>query len=511
MNVAALIYRAARQHADRVAVIDGERQLRFRDVDERSNRMVNALLGLGLQPGDRVAVLMPNIAEMVDVEFAAAKARLVRVLLNTRLTPEEHRYILADSGARVLVTTPAFVDAVMAYRSDLPDLQHIVVTGRAPAGLLAYGNLLQTARPAPPGLSPEESDPLMIRYTSGTTGRPKGAVTTQKATVAAMVNMLTDELSAGPADAMLHVGPLTHGSGSKTLAYFVRGATNVLLPRWDPELFAQNVQRHHGTATFMVPTMINQLLNAPEVDRYDVSTMRHVTYGGAPLPTAVAEPALQRFGQIFVQVYGSCEAPHPVLLLGRREHGAGGTPEERAVLRSAGREVVGVMVRIVDADGNDVPDGTPGELWVRGGNVMSGYWRRPEATAEVLVDGWYRTGDVVRRDESTYITFVDRIREMVKSGGLNVYPAEVEEVLYRHPAVLEAAVFGVPHPLWGEAVTAAVALHPGTQATEAELIAHCQASLASYKKPTAILFLPTLPKGSSGKILKRELRSQVMA
>jgi acyl-CoA synthetase (AMP-forming)/AMP-acid ligase II len=500
-----VIARAAARYGDAVAVSDGRSRLSFRDVDARSNRVAHGLLALSPERSGRVAVLTPNRLESVELDFAVTKAGKVRVPVNTRLSTDERAFILESTQAETVLFDTGEAPFVAEVRDRVP-VRHWVAMGEGDAGggVIRYDDLLAGGSAAAPGIEPAADDPSFILYTSGTTGRPKGATATQASRWAATISMLTDEIEAEPGDAMVHVGSMAHGSGSKVLAYFVRGARNIPLARWDADAFLDLVARERATATFVVPTMISMLLEAGRSNRADLSSLKTVSYGGAPIAPAVLRQALDRFGPVFVQVYGSCEAPHPVLVLGRSDHVAAADDDER--LSSAGREVLGCRVAVADADGHPVPDGDRGEMWIRGANVMRGYWRDEAATAESFVDGWYRTGDVATRDGDGFFTIVDRERDMIISGGLNVYPAEVEAALHRHPAVLECAVFGVPDDRWGEAVTAAVVLRPGRQATEAELIEHCRALLAGYKKPRSVAFHDELPKGATGKILKRSLR-----
>jgi acyl-CoA synthetase (AMP-forming)/AMP-acid ligase II len=300
---------------------------------------------------------------------------------------------------------------------------------------------------------------------------------------------------------MVHAAPMTHGSGSKILAYFVRGARNITLPKFEPDAFLEAVSSSGGTGTFLVPTMIRMLLDAPESDLKKAAGLRNVTYGGAPMPVALAEEAIEDFGPVFTQVYGSCEAPHPVTVLSQDDHVADGG----ARLGSAGYPTGGVELRAVGDDGGDVPAGEAGELWIRGASVMSGYWNDRAATDNAFDDGWYRSGDVATIAESGLVSIVGREREMLISGGINVYPAEVEAVLHRHRGVSEAAVFGVPDDLWGEVVAAAIVTRPGATANEEDIVRHCTDSLAGYKLPRRIIFVDALPKGTTGKVSKTEL------
>ena len=504
--IPALVDRAVHRYADRVAVVDGPRRLTFAEVGDRVNRLANALLGLSPAPGSRVALVMANRLEFVEADLAIAAAGKVKAPLNPRLTDAERRYVLANCGADIVITERNEVDRLEALRGDLPDLRYIVSVDGAigGSGAVDYGDLLAGARPSPPAVNVDPHAPSMILHTSGTTGHPKGATTSQAARLAAVTNMWLDEFLPGPPDGIIHVAPMSHGSGSKILAFLCRGARNITLRRFDPTTFFAAVADDGGTSTFVVPTMVRMLLDAP--DRPASPGLRNITYGGAPMPPALAEEAIEAFGPVLTQIYGSCEAPHPVTVLSSSDHRRGGT-----LLSSAGYETTGVTVRIAASDGSEQPVGEPGELWVKGANLMSGYWQDDRATAAVFSDGWYRSGDVAVRDESGAISIVGRERDLVISGGLNVYPAEVEAVLQRHEAVREAAVFGVDDPLWGEAVTAAVVLRPGWSADEDGIVGHCTEHLAGYKKPRRVLFVDELPKGVTGKVSKADLRALAAA
>jgi acyl-CoA synthetase (AMP-forming)/AMP-acid ligase II len=496
-TIAELVERASRRFAQRTAVVDGDRRLTFAEVGDRSSRLANALGALSPGSGSRAAILMGNRLEFVEIDFAIARAGKVKVPINPRLTDAERSYMLSNCGADVLFTERSERERVESIRSELPDLEHVVVVDEPDS----YGDLLASASPLRPSVAIDPDDPSMILHTSGTTGRPKGATTSQRARVSSALNMLLDEFSADERDGMVHVAPMSHGSGSKILAYFMRGARNITLAKFDPGSFFEAVSSSGGTSTFVVPTMIRMLLDSTACTPASVAGIRNITYGGAPMPVALAEEAMSVFGTVLTQVYGSCEAPHPVTVLSQKEHAADG----HAQLGSSGFPATGVEIRVVDKQSRDVSAGEPGELWIHGSNVMSGYWRDPEATGQVFTDGWYRSGDVVQLSESGLVTIVGRERDMLISGGLNVYPAEVEAVLHRHQGISEAAVFGVPDALWGEVVAAAIVTREGSTASEADILRHCTGSLAGYKLPRRIIFVDALPKGSTGKVSKVEL------
>jgi acyl-CoA synthetase (AMP-forming)/AMP-acid ligase II len=499
-QLAALIERSAAWFGPRTAVEDGRRSLSYRDVAERSTRLANALAVLAPVPRSRVALLLPNRVELVEIDLAIIRAGLVKVPINTRLKHEERAHVLDDSGAAVLLFDGAEEEAVAELTATAGRELALVRVGEGTLGA-AYEDVLAGAATTSPRSSAGPDDPSLILYTSGTTGRPKGAATTFAARFMSTLNMLANEIDPRPGDAMAHVGSMAHGSGSKVLAHFLRGSRNVPVAKWEPDAFLRMAGQLRITHTFMVPTMVDSLVeSARDVDLRECP-LETISYGGAAIAPSRLAAALDVFGQRFVQVYGSCEAPHPVLVLPARDHVAA---DDR--LTAAGRESIAVETRIVDERGGPVPDGTPGELLVRSATMMTGYWENPVATDEVLVDGWYHTGDVVRRDAEGYVHIVDRARDVIITGGYNVYPAELEAVLERHPAVAEVAVVGVPDEHWGEAVKAIVVARGEIDA--GALLEHCNRLLAGYKRPRSVEFVDVLPRSSNGKIQRRDLRER---
>ena len=558
MNVLAdLLGRAGAQFAERTALVGERRSLRFAEVEAESNRLASAFLAhLGFARGDRVAILLANCPEFAITDFALIKGGLVRVPVNPRYTASEIEYILAHSGAVALVTSNAFLAVIgeipraktalrnvilvddgvstedptkaaikLATNSDtMPATKPVANTTTKSATAVATGPafaldppsrfddigwnaLLEHGSPTRFLCDVEPDDVYMIAYTSGTTGRPKGAVTTFKARFANVMNVYANEMFVSHTDVMLHVASLAHGSGTKVFPFYVKGAKNVLMQKFSTAGFFAAVEKHRVTASWMVPTIVAMVTDAPERTRHDCSSLRTIIYGGAPMPEPVIERALQAFGPIFVQMYGLTEAPHPDLVLGKEDHG----PDPKTGRRVAGvtgRASIGVRIRLVDQQGRDVPQGEVGEMLIGGDHVMSGYWNDPAATAETLRDGWCHTGDLARMDAKGFYSIVDRRKEMIISGGYNVYPREVEEVLYRHPAIVECAVIGYPDSTWGEGVHALIVSKPSEPLDEDAVTAHCARYLAGYKKPRRITLLDALPKTANGKIDKKVLRSQ---
>jgi acyl-CoA synthetase (AMP-forming)/AMP-acid ligase II len=494
-----IIRRSGVAYGPRVAVVDGDRQLTFRQVDDRSRRLANVLRTLARGDGARVAILMKNRLEYVEADLACARAGLVKVPVNPRLSDDERRYLVEDSGATVVLTESDELDRVMELLPG-PSVATVAVGGGP--GAVDYEDALRGASAHETVIPPDPERLSLILYTSGTTGRPKGAMLLDRCRVAGTTMMLAEEYPVGPDDGIVHAGPLSHGSGSKVVTFYARGARNIVMPRFDPAEFVRIVRECGGTTTFLVPTMIHMLLEAgARPTGTDGFGLRNITYGGASMPREILTESLDAFGPILTQIYGSSEAPHPVTVLRHRD-------EPDPYLRGheivpAGRPVIGVDVKLVTPGGGPTSD--VGELWVRGPNVMAGYWCQPEATAEAIVDGWYRTGDIARLEGDGMLTVVDRSKDIVITGGLNVYPAEVERVLRGMAGVRDAAVVGLPDPRWGEIVVAAIVPDaPG--AIDAEGVERwCATQLASYKKPRRIVFVDELPKGSTGKVLKRNV------
>jgi long-chain acyl-CoA synthetase len=504
INIATLIDRAGTWYGDAQAVLDERGALTFAQVVTRSSRLANSLRHLNPQSGSRVALLLHNRAEFVECDFGIAKAGKVRVPINPRLVHDERKHILNNSDADILVADASLVPEILATRFDLPALKHVIVLDEHVRGTIDYESMLSSASPVRPEVVLSLDDPNFILYTSGTTGKSKGATVSTRGRLCATSNMWIHEIEAAPGDAMVHIGSMSHGSGSKVLAYFAKGARNIAVSRFDPEEFLTLVERERATATFMVPTMITMLLEAVGARDANLTSLKTVSYGGAPIAPERLKEAIARFGNVFVQVYGSCEAPHPVLVLDKQAHAVPADKENR--LSAIGREVVSAEVRIVHEDGTDAKVGEPGEMWIRGSNVMTGYWDNQDATREAFVGEWYKTGDIAYRDSEGFCYMAGRARDLIITGGLNVYPAEVEAALHKHPAVLDAAVIGIPDSRWGEAVTAFIVLRRGVTVNAVELIDHCRPYLAGYKKPKNVFFVDQLPKGSTGKVLKRELR-----
>lgn len=503
MTAQLLVERSLNAFGDRIAIQDAERTLTFRQLKVRSGQLANALIELGATDKRPVATLLHNDAHFVEVDTACMRAGITRVGITTRLSADEVNFMLDHSRASVLVTSRALLEKL---NLDVPsDIAVLLIDDATAAN--GFECILSRASTSFHAELVSGEHAAYIFYTSGTSGRPKGATHSQGGRAMAMANMLASELDIQHGDAMLHVAPVTHGGGSKILSFLVSGQRNLIVPRFDPEAFAASIKGLRATHSFMVPTMIQMLTEAGSKVAESVRGLRQISFGGAPISGVLFERALDMFGPIFTQVYGSCEAPHPVTVLRPRDYADHPHPGQLAA--TAGRASYLSQLRIVDEHGSDLASGAEGELLVRGPHLMSGYWNDAAATSEVVDGGgWYSTGDIAVIDEAGYVEFRDRKRDLIISGGFNVYPSEVERVLAEHPNVREVAVIGYPDERWGEAVMACVVLHREEAHFSQEVSAWIEGRLASYKRPKRYLVLAELPKGSTNKVLKRALRDR---
>jgi len=494
---------AAERYADKAGFVDGGRSATYAQHVERVARAANALGALGVGRGDRFAVMALNSLPFLELYHAAFLGAGVINPLNLRLAPKELAYILADSGTTVCFTDAFFAGVIDQVRSETT-LERVVLVGDGDVPHdERYDDLLAAATPTVPD-EPEEDDPVVLMYTGGTTGLPKGVLLDQRAE---MLNLyhIAMTWNIDDSEVYLHQTPMFHAASMGGIVGVpARGGTSVVVPLFDPSAVMAAIEQHRVSMTVMVPTMIAMLVNHPEFRAERLASLRKLTYGASPMPTALLETVLASFPELDVyQGYGMTEASAVLTALGPKEHRRGGE-----LLRSAGRPVPGVVLSIQDPDGAILPAGAHGEVCARAGNFMREYWNNPDATADAFRGGWYHSGDAGYLDEQGYLYLVDRVKDMIVTGGENVYSVEVENAISTHPAVAQVAVIGVPHETWGEAVHAIVVLREGASATEADIIEHARASIAGYKVPKSVeLRTEPLPLSGALKVLKRELRA----
>jgi long-chain acyl-CoA synthetase len=493
LNLASLLTDSAERAPDAPAVRLGEVELSFAELDDRSARLAALLRERGIEQGDRVGVMLPNVPEFPVAYYGVLRAGGIVVPMNVLLKRREIAFYLEDSGAKLLLAWHGFAEEAQAGAA---------AAGAEPVEVepAAFAALLAERQPDPGVSETAAGDTAVILYTSGTTGKPKGAELTHLNLWrnADASSRTTCEVAAG--DVVLGALPLFHSFGQTVgmNASVKVGACLTLVPKFDPGEALATMQRDRVTHFYGVPTMFGALLHHPERERFDSSSLRTCITGGASMPVEVLRGFEQAFGAIVLEGYGLSETSpvassnHPEM---ERKPGSIGTPLE------------GVEMRVVDEDGLEVAQGEVGEIVIRGHNVMKGYWQRPDATAEAMRGGWFHSGDMARTDEDGYFYIVDRKKDLIIRGGYNVYPREVEEVLYEHPKIREAAVVGVPHDEWGEEIGAAVVLHEGEELRPEEVSAYVKDRIAAYKYPRVVWFLDDLPKGPTGKILKREIET----
>ena len=501
LRVADVVREHASTRGDVVALRCGSRTLTYSDLDERSNRLAQALLSAGVRAGDRVAHLDRTAPEVVELLFATSKIGAVTVPLNWRLAPTELETIVSDAGCTVLIAGPAYREVARDIAGGVPQRLEVIDTGED------YEQRLRSRPAADPGVSGEAGDVAVQMYTSGTTGLPKGVLTTQRNLAAAYLS--ADVWSFDSRSVSLTPLPMFH-IGGIGWAYLglVNGATTILVSEFDATEVIDLLERERVTNAVFVPTILQMLAAVPGAAERDYSHLRSIAYGASPITTPVLRAALRTFRCPLFGVYGLTETTGGVVQLRPEDHDADGTRQH--LLRSAGRPLPWVEMRIVDPAGEaECGVGEVGEVWLRAPNVMAGYYNRPAETAAALTpDGWLRTGDGGYRDEDDFLFLTDRIKDMIVSGGENIYPVEVEEVLAQHAGVGDVAVIGVPDERWGETVMALVVLAPGASVDAFELLAFARDRLAGYKLPRSVEFVGELPRSPAGKVLKRELRAR---
>ncbi len=503
----------ARIRPNSVALIDGERITTYAEFDTHCSRVANGLTAMGLKPGARVAVLDQNSDRYFELVFGAAKAGMVQVSVNWRLAPPEIAYIVNDSGAEVIFLGQSFLGLIEPVLPELKKLRHIIVMDGRMGQWAGYEEWLAKQSDADPEFRGDPHDTVVQIYTSGTTGHPKGVQLSHFSLYAHDRNraLMKDKFDPHLAwndwdagDVSLVTMPNFHISGTGWgIVGLYNGTRNIILKLFEAGAVLDVIQREKVSKLVLVPAAIQQLLLHPKCRETDFSAIHYLLYGASPIPLDLLREAVEVFQCGFVQLYGMTETAGAVTYLPAADHDLNGNVR----MRSAGRAVTGVEIQIRDAEGNTLPPGAEGEIWILSDTRMNGYWGLPEATAATLMeDGWVRTGDAGYMDEDGYVYVRDRVKDMIVSGGENIYPAEVESAIYGHPAVAEVAVIAVPDDKWGEAVKAIIVLKPGAQADAKSIVDFTRTRIAGYKLPKTVDFVETLPRNGTGKILKRELR-----
>jgi len=506
-----IVYRNALLRPDAEAFACGGETVTFEGFNGRVNSLVHGLRSLGLKKGDGIGILSWNCLEFADVTGAAMKGGFIVSPFNSRMQVAELEYIINYSEVKALFVGPEFIEATERLRPRLPNVRHYICLEGEAAGMTSHRRLLAAFPTDEPDVDIKEEDPFIIFFTSGTTGVPRGAVYSHGRKLAEARNKA---LQVGLKPGLKHVMilPLFHiGGWSHFWAFFYVGGSNVIMPKgtFDPERTLKTIQDEKATDIHIVPTHLVSFLTVPDIRRYDLSSLQRIWYAASPMPTELLRKGIAAFGEVFAQGYGQSESGPDIAILSRESHSVlNKSPEEQKVLASAGQPCMGVHARIVDDGGRDVEPGVVGEIVVQSKSIMVEYWKRPDETRQAIIDGWLHTGDMGYYDERGFIYIVDRKKDMIITGGENVYPREVEEVLYRHPAVMGASVIGVPDEKWVERVHAVIVLKEGNKATEDEMIAFCKQQLARYKAPRSVEFAESLPKNPQGKILKREIRER---
>lgn len=491
----------AQRDASAMALLDGEHSCTYGELDERSNKVANALAAAGCKPGDRIAYLGVNSTSYVETFYGANKAKVIYVGVNWRLAPVELEYILNDAGVKLVVADVDFIPVLEELKAKVPSMKTIVNAGHE-----AFAAWRDVQGSTDPALEHTPDDPILQFYTSGTTGKPKGVVISNRAMSEQRQSgdLLGDwYLQCEPREVSINAMPNFHigGLGWLLISMF-HGAKVILMPAPDPGIFLDYVEQEKVTHMFAVPVVLGMMLDEQKKQARDLSSLKVMHYGASAIAPAMLKEAIEVMGVSFCQYYGMTEANGVISCLRPEDHDLQ-RPEQ---IKSCGRAMPGTDIKICDEQGNEVPRGQAGEIWTRSKGLMLGYWNKPEATDAVLSNGWYISGDGGRMDEEGFIYIGDRIKDMVVSGGENIYPTEVENALFEHPAIAEAAVIGVPDEKWGEALKAFIVCKTGESATDEELIEFLRDKLAGYKIPRQYEQITELPRTASGKLQKFKLR-----
>lgn len=506
MNIGVHLKRTATYHSNRTAIIYGDKRITYQQLNERMNRLGNGLLKLGLKKGDRVALLSKNRPQIIEGEYACYKTGLVQIPLNERLSTQELVRALNHSEAMALIVGPEHMDEICKHQSEIKTVKHYIAISDSSSDLIDYENLLNESDPNEPAVDLTLDDLACFKYTSGSTGKPKAIMCSHRNRIClAKKILLIPDADISKESVICHVGPITHGTGAMIFPFMIRGACNLLLKGFDIESLLETIQKEKVTHLFAVPTMLIFLMEYPNLEKYDLSSLRTITYGASPMPVSKIKKAIEVFGPVLAQGYGQTETNAITIYLSKEDHMFEGDPKKTKRLASAGRPNIECDIRVVNEDGKDVAIGAIGEIIERGDDTMVGYWKEPDLTAETIRDGWVHTRDMATVDEDGYIYLVNRKSDLIISGGFNIYPSEIENVLNEHPAVRESVVLGVPDDKWVEAVKAVVVLKEGMSASAEDLMNYCGKYLAGYKKPKSVNFSDAFPRDHYGKILRSKI------
>jgi long-chain acyl-CoA synthetase len=504
-----IIYRNALLHPDNEAFIYEDKRITFAEYNSRINKIIHGLTKIGTKKGDVLGILSWSCLEFVELYGLAMKAGFIASPYNPRLGAAELEYLINYSEAEALFVGKELVDMATSLKERLPKVKNYISLETTAPGMTAYDDILKANSGEEPDIDPNEDDPCCIIYTSGTTGVPRGALYTQRRFIDD-TRTLTIDMSLQEGHRRIQITPLFHIAGNTHFrSSLYTAGSNTIVKFFDAAKTLEIIQREKATHMDSVPTHLAAILNLPDLKKYDTSSLQCFWYGASPMPQEVLKKGMEVFGPIFAQGYGQSESGPAICHLSKDDHNVlDKPPAQQKKLASTGRPDIGVQVRILDDNGKELGPNQVGEIVVRSNHTMVEYWKKPKETKETLVKGWLRTGDMGYYDEEGYVYIADRKKDMIISGGENVYPREIEEVLYRHPAVLEAAVIGIPDEYWVEKVHAVIALKKGQEATAEEIIGFCKKNIAGYKTPKSIDFVDALPKNPAGKILKRELREK---
>jgi len=504
-----ILRRNAKLYPDKTAIIFKEKGISYADIENRVMRLSNGLTERGIRRGDRIGLISHPSSQFIELYIAIPKLGAVLVPLNCRLSGRELEYIINDADVKMLVMAEEFADTINSIITNLNTVESLYCIGKPPSGMESYENLISESSYEVEDLVVEDDDVAVQMYTSGTTGRPKGAMLTHKNLMSNHIGRVID-LKFNVSDIFLSCIPYYHVAAEYPLIVLYIGGTLIIQEKFDPAGFLKAVAKEKPTVILLVPAMVNFVIDY--IDKhpgiYDFSSVRIFLYGASPMPVALLKKAIKIFKCDFFQAYGLTEASPGVTYLRPEDHILEGNEDEVRRLASCGKEVFNVEVRVVNDSGMDVKPDEMGEIIVKGDNIMKGYWKLPDETALAIRNGWLYTGDMGTVDKGGFVFIVDRKKDMIISGAENIYPREVEEVLYANPSILEAAVIGVPDEKWGESVKAFVVLKEGESASEKEIIDFCKDNISSYKKPKSVEFLKSLPRNPTGKVLKKELRKK---